>query len=132
MLKIASHLLAALAFLGAIALVGSAHGGETRQYEREQFQSAVAAGGTVLVAVHASWCPTCAAQRPRIAKIMTEPEFRDAVLYVVDFDWDMDFLRAHRVSAQSTLIAFRGGKEVARSLAQTSEESIRALFSRGL
>ena len=41
-------------------------GGQWYEYDPKFFKEDLDAGKTLLVAVHAEWCPTCAAQTPSI------------------------------------------------------------------
>ena len=45
----------------------------------------------------------------------------------VDFDKQKAFLRAHRIPRQSTVLVFKGRKEIARSIAQTDRNRLRAV-----
>ena len=69
--------------------------------------------------MHASWCPTCAKQQPILAKLEAEPDYKNLKVFVVDFDTQKDVVRSMGVQMQSTLIAFHGKQEEARSTGQT-------------
>ncbi|WP_235939319.1 thioredoxin family protein [Bradyrhizobium hipponense] len=97
-------------------------------FDAEAFRSAQAANKAILVDVTASWCPTCRRQRPIVEKI--EKEKPDLVVYEVDFDKAKDVLKRFRVQYQSTLIVFRGIKEVARSTGETDPALIHALIEK--
>ena len=97
-------------------------------FDAKAFQSAQAAEKAILVDVTASWCPTCRQQRPIVQQI--EGEKPDLVVYEVDFDTAKDLLKQFRVQYQSTLIVFRGRKEVARSTGATDPDLIRALIAK--
>ena len=97
-------------------------------FDAKAFQSAQAAEKVILVDVTASWCPTCRQQRPIVQQI--EGEKPDLVVYEVDFDAAKDVLKQFRVQYQSTLIVFRGSKEVARSTGETDPSLIRALIAK--
>ncbi len=97
-------------------------------FDAEAFRSAQAAEKAILVDVTASWCPTCRQQRPIVQQI--EGEKPDLVVYEVDFDTAKDVLKQFRVQYQSTLIVFRGKKEVARSTGETNPSLIRALIAK--
>jgi thioredoxin 1 len=84
---------------------------------------------TILVDVAAPWCPTCRRQRPIVEQI--EEETPNLVVYEVDFDTAKDALRHFRVQYQSTLIVFKGTKEVGRSTGDTDAARIRALVAKG-
>lgn len=53
-------------------------------------------------------------------------------VFEVDFDSQKDILREFGVQQQSTLIAFKGGKEVGRSVGQTSAAAIENLLNKTL
>src|SRR4051812_40148426 len=55
-------------------------------YDPAGLQRDLSTRKTVLVAVHAAWCTDCAAQAPIMARLMFDPEFKDTIGYVVDFD----------------------------------------------
>ena len=97
-------------------------------FDAEAFRSAQAADKAILLDVTASWCPTCRQQRPIVEQI--EKEKPDLVVYEVDFDTAKDLLKQLRVQHQSTLIVFRGAKEVARSMGETDPTTIRALIAK--
>jgi thioredoxin 1 len=101
-------------------------------FDESAFTAAQVAGKTILVEITASWCPVCARQRPIIDALLRTDEFRDALLFVVDYDLDREVLQRFRVTRQATLIVFKGAQERARSTGDATTASIRALFQRGL
>lgn len=105
---------------------------ERQAYEPEAFRKAQARGASILVDVAASWCPTCQRQKPIIEKITQLPRFRDLVIFHVDFDSQKDALRRLGARSQSTLIAFNGEKETARSVGDTNPASIESLIGSSL
>lgn len=123
-------LLAAIGALFAAALPATARA-ETpagwHAYDAKTFAAAQDAGKTIVVDVHADWCPTCRAQAPILDELRKE-RASDKVLFVkVDFDKQQAFLRANGVVRQSTVLVFRGKQEVARSIAQTNRARLRAV-----
>ncbi|QDH34361.1 thioredoxin family protein [Porphyrobacter sp. YT40] len=123
-------LLAAIGVLLAAALSVTARaesGGGWQAYDASSFAAAQGAGKTIVVDVHADWCPTCRAQAPILDELRKE-RASDTVAFVrVDFDKDKAFLRAHRIPRQSTVLVFKGGKEVARSIAETDRGRLRQM-----
>ena len=109
-----------------------ASGAEVQTYSRDAFQQAQAAGKPIVVFVTASWCPNCRKQQPVVDTMAKDKAFADAVLFVVNFDSDKQALKDLNVLMQSTLIAFRGNTERARSTAVTDPDAIRALFHKAL
>lgn len=99
-------------------------------YTAAAFQAAQQEGAPIIVWVHATWCPTCAKQAPILAKLEAEPAFKDLKIFKLDFDSQKDVVRAFGVQMQSTLIAFHGAKEEARSTGQTDEGTIRAVVAK--
>ncbi len=97
-------------------------------YDAKAFQAAQAAGKSILIDVTAPWCPTCKQQKPIVQEI--EKEHPGLVVYDVDFDTAKDVLRQFRVQYQSTLIVFKGSKEVARATGETAPAPLRALVAK--
>lgn len=97
-------------------------------FDAEAFQSAQAAEKVILVDITAPWCPTCRQQRPIVEQI--ERERPDLVVFEVDFDTAKDVLKRFHVQYQSTLVLFRGAREVARSVGETDPTLIRSLIAK--
>ena len=121
-------------FAALIAATGyaPAFATETRTYDPAAFAAAQKAGKPILVAVDASWCPTCAKQRPILSELMADPKFKGLVYFVVDFDSQKDAVRFFGARTQSTLIAFKGERETGRSVGDTDRSSIAALLNKTL
>jgi len=117
------------ALVAAALLVFSVVSHAAELFDDQSFKQAQAAGKTILVDVTASWCPTCRQQRPIVEQI--EKEKPNLVVYEVDFDTAKDTLKRFRVQQQSTLIVFKGSKEVGRSTGDTDPARIRALVRQG-
>ncbi len=99
-------------------------------FDAKAFQAAQAANKPILLDVTAPWCPTCKQQRPIVQDI--ERQHPDLVVYEVDFDTAKDVLKKFRVQYQSSLIVFRGQKELARSTGKTDAASIRSMVAKAL
>ncbi len=108
-------------FQSALALAAG------QPFTQAQFDALTQEGKPVIVHVHATWCPTCKVQDPILSELMKSPEFGNVTLLEVDFDKQKDILKEFNVSMQSTLIAFKGGKEQARSTGDTKQPSIEVL-----
>jgi len=91
------------------------------------FQAAQQAGKPILIHVNASWCPTCAQQRPILGQLEQSAELSDLVVFTVDFDSQKDVLREFNVQQQSTLIVFHGKTEKARATGITDPAAIHDL-----
>lgn len=96
----------------------------------QAFAAAQHEGRPILVYVSASWCATCAIQRPVLDQLIETPEFHDLAVYRIDFDTQKDLVRAVGAQAQSTLIVFRGTIEKGRLVGDTDRDAIKALLER--
>ena len=108
---------------------GLASAAEVKPYDAASFKAAEAAGTPIVIDIAASWCPTCATQKPIIQSLVNDPAYSQMVLFHVDFDSQKDVVRKFGAQMQSTLIAYNGSKETGRSVGDTKPGSIRALFS---
>ena len=126
-----------LALCAGLALAGalgpqSALAGEFAPYSEVAFEAAQKAGQPILVQISAPWCPICKAQKPILAKLAADPRFKDLVILDIDFDTRKDVVRRFDARSQSTLIVFKGTKEVARSVGETQPEWIEGLLEKAL
>ncbi|MGA8690431.1 MAG: thioredoxin family protein, partial [Methyloceanibacter sp.] len=101
-------------------------------FDQKAFEAAQAAGKSILVDVSAPWCPICRAQKPIIEKLSLLPEYKDLQIFDVDFDTQKAVLRSLQVQQQSTLIVFRGAKEIDRSVGSTDPSAISDLLKKAL
>lgn len=85
-------------------------------------------GQPVLVAIHADWCSTCKTQERVLQELLPQAEFKRITLLRIDFDQQKEAVRAFGVEYQSTLIAFKNGREVGRSTAEQSPVRIKELL----
>src|SRR4051794_26390341 len=97
---------------------------DEQAFTTDAFQAAQEAGKPILIEIHASWCSTCAAQKPILSHLMGLPKYKELTVLRVDFDDQKAEVRTLRARVQSTLIVFRGAKEVGRSVGDTKRETI--------
>lgn len=121
----------ALAALLALVAAPLAHAAGM-PFEQSAFDTARRSGKPVLVMVHADWCPTCRKQDPAVQDLLKQSEFSGIQLLVVDFDMQDDVLKALRVTKQSTLILYKGDREVSRSTGETRPEAIAQMLRKAL
>lgn len=115
-----------------LALVGSsfAWAGPQEAYTPARFDQLAKEGKPVVVAVHADWCPTCKAQKPIMKELMGKPEYKDVTELTVDFDKDKPAVSRFKATMQSTLVAFKGGREVGRSVGDTNPAGLESLVKK--
>lgn len=119
----------ALALLAVPQIVAAA---QTEAFSKEAFSAAQKAGKSVIVHVYAPWCPTCRAQEPIVRRVEADPKFADVAMFRVDFDSQKDAVRELKATTQSTIIVFKGGKEVDRLVGETDAAAIGALLAKAL
>jgi thioredoxin 1 len=125
------RLLSCAAVAGAL-LAAPAFAAETIPYTPEDFDAALKDGKSILVEIHAKWCPTCRAQAPILADLEKDGKFQSLLVLHVDFDSQKDAVRRFGARMQSTLITFKDGKETARSVGATDRASIADLLSKAI
>ena len=130
MLSRRSILLAAVA--ASAAATSSAFAVGPQPFDAAAFIAAQKPGKPIFIAIHATWCPTCKAQKPILSELTAKPEFKDLVYFVVDFDSQKDAVKYFGARVQSTLIAFKGETETGRSAGDTERSSISALLHKTL
>lgn len=118
----------ATALVLAVAVIGTARAAEMRPFDPALLASAQKADRPILVDVWASWCPTCARQKPIIERLAKDSAFKDLLILTLDYDKHYDLAVGLKAYMQSTLIVFAGRTEVGRSTGDTREESIRKLL----
>ena len=101
-------------------------------FTQAAFDSAKASGKSILVAIHAPWCPVCARQKPILGALEQDPAFAALTVFAVDYDNQKDVVAALGANKQSTLIAFHGTAERARSVGMTDAAEIKALVGKAL
>jgi thiol-disulfide isomerase/thioredoxin len=126
-------LLIAAAALGTATLASApARAASEQAFDAKAFADAQKAGKPILIAIHAPWCPVCTAQKPILSELMADRKFKDLAYFTIDFDSQKDLVRRFGAQKQSTLIAFKGSNERARSVGDSKRESITALLNKTL
>jgi len=120
-------LVAAFALTGVLT-VAPARAAVGVKFSAEAFEAAQKAGKSILVFIHAPWCPTCRVQEPILSKLLGEAKYKGVVSFVVDFDSEKAVLRRFNASKQSTLIGFKGARETRRSSGDTEAMTIEDLI----
>ncbi len=121
----------AVAGIGTMAIL-PAQAFQVRPFDAKAFEAAQAAGKPILVEISAPWCPTCKAQKPILSELATKPKFKELVAFEIDFDSQKDLLRKFGANMQSTLITFKGSKEMGRSTGDTNAASIESLIDKSI
>jgi thioredoxin 1 len=102
------------------------------KFTNDALMAAQKSGKPVLVEVSAPWCPTCKAQKAVFAELDKMEKYKVFQKIEVDFDSQKDALKMLKVDKQSTLIVYKGDKEVGRSVGVSDKAAIEALLAKAL
>jgi thioredoxin 1 len=103
---------------------------EPKPFTQKDFDQLAHDGKPVVMDVSATWCPTCKAQKPIVEGLSKQPAYKDVAILTVDFDAEKAVLKQFKVNMQSTLIAFKAGKETGRSVGDTTPAGIEGIFKK--
>jgi thioredoxin 1 len=113
----------ALMSLAPAALALPAKAFEFQPFDAAAAEKAIASGKPVIVHVYANWCLQCHAQASILDSLKKDPAYAHAIYFRVDYDKQKDVV-AKLDCPRSTLIAYKGGKEVARMSWETSQDAV--------
>ncbi|HKI14442.1 MAG TPA: thioredoxin family protein [Roseiarcus sp.] len=105
------------------ALASPAMAFEFQPYDAAAAQKAIASGKPVVVHVNAWWCLQCHAQASILDSLKSDPAYDGVSFFRVDYDKQKDVI-AKLDCPRSTLIAYKGGKEVKRMSWGTTRDSV--------
>jgi thioredoxin 1 len=120
-----------LAVLLTLASASVASASEDR-FTPKAFQAAQAAGQSILVRVHASWCPVCKKQGAALRELEENGRLDGVQLFKVDFDTQKSVVKSLGVTNQSTLIVFKRGRETGRLVGGSDPALIATLLDKAL
>lgn len=131
--KILTHILTRALCVAAIGLSTLAAQALTiDDYSPAAIKKAEASGQSYALVFHADWCPTCRVQAKVFDQLKTDPALKSVTIYNVDYDGETELKKALKVRGQSTVIVYKGAKETARSVADTSANGLKQLLSKSL
>ena len=109
----------------ALALVGAAPAGafEIAPYDADAARKAIASGKPVIVHVYANWCLQCHMQKSILDNLKADKSYDGVKFFRVDYDGQKDIVEKLNCP-RSTVIAYRGGKEVSRMSWGVTEDSV--------
>jgi thiol-disulfide isomerase/thioredoxin len=120
-------------FIALLALMLSTQvfaAGQT--YNQQVFENLVSQGKTVIVHIHADWCGTCKAQDAQINAAINAADFKDVTFLEVDYDGQRKAVNFFKTKIQSTIIIFKNGKEIDRSVAEREAPELQAFLKKAL
>jgi thioredoxin 1 len=107
----------------ATAFAPAAQAYEFHPYDEASVAAAIKSGKPVIVHVYAPWCLQCRAQAANLASMQNDPQLDRIAFFKVDYDDQKSVVAALNVP-RSTLIGYKGGKEVARMSWGTSRDDV--------
>jgi len=96
---------------------------EFQPYDPAVAAKAIASGEPVIVHVYAPWCLQCHIQASILDGLKIDPAYNHAAYFRVDYDNQKDVVKKLDCP-RSTLIAYKGGKQVARMSWGISKDSV--------
>ena len=119
-----------ITFIALSVVLSIATAGEIKPFNQQDFDKLTQEGKPVVLDISATWCPTCKAQNPILDGLMKQPAYKNVTLMTIDFDSEKPTLKTFKVNTQSTLIAFKGDKEVGRSVGDTTSSGLESLVKK--
>ncbi len=100
---------------------------DIKPYSAQELKAEQQAGRPVSLHFHASWCPTCRAQEKVFQQWKGDASVPGTLL-VVDYDTEKELRKQLGVRTQSTLITYRGTKEVGRLAGESDADKLRPVL----
>ena len=121
-----------LAFAAPLLLASTlSHALTVAPYTPAALAAAQKAGEPLVLHFHASWCPTCRAQDKVFDALKADPSLK-VTLMEVDYDREKALEKQMKVTAQSTLIVYRGTTERSRSTGETDPARLKSTLQGAL
>lgn len=128
-MKVLSNLVAVAIAVATIGLASAALAAGSAPYDKAKFDKAQAENQHIVVEVFKKGCPTCAAQQPGLNE--ARAKYPNAKFVVVDFMGEQAPVKRFEAVRQSTIIVYKGSKEVARLVGETNKDAIVAAIAKG-
>ncbi|NJM33582.1 MAG: thioredoxin family protein [Rhodomicrobium sp.] len=105
-------------------ITASTTASKVHPYDASAFQKALDRGKTLVVHIHADWCPACRQQTPVIDALSRERSLSGVEFIRVNFDTEKEFLKANNVPFQSIILVFKPGEPTARIVGVTAADEL--------
>jgi Thiol-disulfide isomerase and thioredoxins len=99
-------------------------------FSLSSLEKAKTSGKTVVVNSYEPWCWSCRKQDKVL--IDAKDEFKDVVFLTYQQGKHKDIAEALNVSVRTTIVVFKGEKEVARIIGQTGKPEIYSAIKKGI
>lgn len=95
------------------------------KYDDAAFKKAVAAGQPVVLVFSKADCPSCHQQVPHLKSLLAEKDFKKAKVFQVEYLKNPELAKQHGVNSWTTMLLFKGGKEVSKTWGLTDKDLLR-------
>ena len=119
-----------LLIICTLFFASTAFAGEVVNFTEARFEQLKSEDASILIDVYATWCPTCRQQKSVIEKYLEQNPKSDLTVLKVNYDDQKKWVKHFKAFRQSTLIMYKGEKEVDRSIAETNEKKLFTLFAK--
>ena len=117
-------------FMAIDNMVYANKGGKVKEVTEKSFEKNISKG-VVIVDFWATWCRPCLMQAPIFEEAAKEMKGKVAFLKI-DVDKAKNIAAKYRISSIPTLIVFKDGKEVTRTMGTQQKENIIAVLNKVL
>lgn len=121
--------------LSALAMsfisMSSAFALPSESFSDSAFNEAAKSGKPFLVAFHSDSCGSCKVQKPNLESALQEPALQEVKGLMANFEATSDFRKHLKkpVRGPSTIVIFKGEKEIARIQGETKKEKLVEIIS---
>ena len=99
-------------------------------FSTEIFEKARDSGKTVVINSYEVWCGTCSEQTKILDQ--AEKEFKDIVFLSYEQSKNKEIAQKLNIKYWTTIVVYKGNKEVARVVGQTDKETIYSAIQKGI
>ena len=99
-------------------------------FSTEIFEKAKDSGKTVVINSYEVWCGTCSEQTRILDQ--AEKEFKDIVFLSYEQSKNKEIAQKLNIKYWTTIVVYKGNKEVARIVGQTDKKTIYSAIQKGI
>ena len=99
-------------------------------FSTEIFEKAKDSGKTVVINSYEVWCGTCSEQTKILDQ--AEKEFKDIVFLSYEQSKNKEIAQKLNIKYWTTIVVYKGNKEVARIVGQTDKNTIYSAIQKGI
>ena len=96
----------------------------------ETLEKAKTTGKTIVINSYEIWCGTCSKQTKILDQ--AEKEFNEVVFFSYEQSKNKDIAKKLKIKHWTTIVVYRGGKEITRIIGQTDKETIYSAIKKGI